>query len=92
MNITEQRLLQIILEEISLIETFLRPHKNETVPLDDKVIKAILSVITKNKLNEEILTESVKERIRDLVDKLGGDSRAIKRVATRLGLSVALVA
>jgi len=92
MNITEQRLLEIIFEELALMEGFLKPHKSETVPLDDEVIKAILSIKTKNKLNENMLTEDMKQRIRDLVDKLGGGSDAIKRVAQRLGLATALVA
>ena len=68
------------------MEGFLKPHRGETVPLDDKVIKAILSVNSKNKLNENMLTEDMKERIRDLVDKLGGGADAIKRVAQRLSL------
>ena len=55
-------------------------------------IKAILFVNSKNKLNENILTEDVKDRIRDLVDRLGGGADAIKRVATRLALPVALIA
>jgi len=92
MKITEQRLRQIVVEEMYLIESFLKPHKGETVPLDDKVIKAILSLTSKKKLNEEMLTEDMKQRIRSLVDKLGGGSDAIKRVATRLGLTGALVA
>ena len=70
----------------------LKPHRGETVPLDDKTIKAILFVNSKNKLNENILTEDVKDRIRDLVDRLGGGADAIKRVATRLALPVALIA
>jgi len=92
MNITEQRLLEIIFEELSLMEGFLKPHRGETVPLDDEVIKAILSVKSKNKLNENMLTEDMKERIRDLVDKLGGGADAIKRVAQRLSLPIVLVA
>ena len=92
MNITENRLREIILEEIQLMEAFLKPHRGETVPLDDKVIKAILSFTSKNKLNENMLTEDMKERIRDLVDKLGGGADAIKRVAQRLALPAVLVA
>ena len=92
MNITENRLREIILEEIQLMEAFLKPHRGETVPLDDKVIKAILSLTSKNKLNENMLTEDMKERIRDLVDKLGGGADAIKRVAQRLALPAVLVA
>ena len=92
MHLTEQQLLNIIFEEITLMENFLKPHRNETVPLDDKVIKAILSLTSKKKLNEEMLTEDMKERIRDLVDKLGGGADAIKRVAQRLALPVVLVA
>ena len=92
MQFTEQQLLNIIFEEIILMEGFLKPHRNETVPLDDKVIKAILSLTSKKKLNEEMLTEDMKQRIRDLVDKLGGGADAIKRVAQRLALPVVLVA
>ena len=65
MQFTEQQLLNIIFEEIILMEGFLKPHRNETVPLDDKVIKAILSLTSKKKLNEEMLTEDMKQRIRD---------------------------
>ena len=36
--------------------------------------------------------EDMKQRIRDLVDKLGGGADSIKRVAKRLGLATALVA
>ena len=92
MQLTEQQLLNIIFEEIALMENFLKPHRSETVPLDDKVIKAILSLTSKKKLNEEMLTEDMKQRIRDLVDKLGGGADAIKRVAQRLALPVVLVA
>ena len=92
MNITEQRLLEIILEELSLMEGFLKPHSGETVPVDDKVIKAIIALTSKKSLNEEMLTEDVKERIRNLVDKLGGGADAIKNVAKRLAIPIALVA
>ena len=115
MNFTEEKLLQIILEEIQNLKEVgnysaaagtsiraaqlsgnrdtpknffpLKPHRSETVPLDDKIIKAILSSTTNKKLNEDI-----QQRVRDLVNKLGGDAAAIKRVAQRLALPVALVA
>ena len=92
MSFTEERLFEIILEEIALTEGFLKPHRGETVPVDDKVIKAIVTLTSKKPLNEEVLTEDVKERIRNLVDRLGGGSDAIKRVAKRLAIPVALVA
>jgi len=92
MNITKQRLLQIILEEISLMENFLKSHKGETVPLDDKVIKAILSLTNKKNLNEEMLSEDMKQRIRDLVVKAGDNAEAVVRVAKRLAIPAALVA
>lgn len=92
MSFTEERLFEIILEEIALIESFLKPHRGKTVPVDDKVIKAIVAATSKKPLNEEVLTEDVKERIRNLVDRLGGGSDAIKRVAKRLAIPVALVA
>jgi len=93
MQITSARLREIIIEEMILIENFLKTHRNdETIPLDDKVIKAILSATSKKNLNEQMLTEDMKERIRNLVDKMGGGSAAVKRVAQRLGLATALVA
>ncbi len=92
MNITEQRLLEIIFEEIALMEGFLKPHRGETVPLDDKVIKAILSLTTKKSLNEEMLSEDMKQRIRDLVVKAGDNAEAVVRVAKRLAIPAALVA
>ena len=67
----------------------------KTVPVDDKTIKAIVSIVSKlqaSKLNEEMLTEDVKEQIRNLVKRLGGGADAIRRVATRLAIPVALVA
>ena len=92
MNLTEQQLLNIIFEEIVLMENFLKPHRAETVPLDDKVIKAILSLTSNKKLNEEMLSEDVKEKIRNLVVKAGDSAEAVTRVAKRLALPVALVA
>lgn len=93
MQITSARLREIIIEELILMENFLKPHRNdETIPLDDEVIKAILSATSKKSLNEQMLTEDMKERIRNLVDKMGGNADAIKRVAQRLGLATALVA
>ena len=93
MQITSARLREIIIEEMILMENFLKGHtNNETVPLDDKVIKAILSATSKKNLNEEVLTEDMKERIRNLVDKLGGGADAVKKVAFRLGLPLAVVA
>ena len=93
MQITSEKLREIIIEEMILMENFLKAHRsNETVPLDDEVIKAILSATSKKSLNEEILTEDMKERIRNLVSKMGGNADAIKRVAQRLGLTAAFVA
>ena len=104
MDITERRLFEIILEELqenysaaagaSLRAAALTGNRDtvEMGPVDDEVIKAILSVTSKKNLNEQMLTEDMKERIRDLVDKLGGGADAIKRVASRLGLATALVA
>ena len=92
MNITEQKLLEIIIEEVSLMENFLQASRGEeTVPLDDKVIKAILSFSSKDKLNEHMLTEGMKEKIRDLVVKAGDNAEAVTRVAKRLALPAALV-
>ena len=92
MQLTEQQLLNIIFEEIALMENFLKPHRGETVPLDDKVIKAILSLTSKKKLNEEMLTEDMKEKIRNLVVKAGDNAEAVTRVAKRLAIPAALVA
>ena len=92
MQLTEQQLLNIIFEEITLMENFLKPHRGETVPLDDKVIKAILALTSKKKLNEEMLTEDVKEKIRNLVVKAGDNAEAVVRVAKRLAIPAALVA
>lgn len=106
MNITESKLKQIILEEIEALENYsaaaganLRAagvagnrDSNETVPVDDEDIRAIFSAMSKDKLNEEILTEDMKDRVRDLVNKLGGGAAAIAKVAKRLSLPIALVA
>ncbi len=92
MQLTEQQLLNIIFEEIVLMENFLKPHRSETIPLDDKVIKAILALTSKKKLNEEMLTEDMKEKIRNLVVKAGDNAEAVTRVAKRLALPIALVA
>ena len=103
MDITERRLFEIILEELqenysaaagATLRAAALTGNRDTVemgPVDDEVIKAILSVTSNKNLNEQILTEDMKERIRDLVDKLGGGADAIKRVASRLGLATALV-
>jgi hypothetical protein len=93
MIITEQRLLDIILEELELMEGFLKPHRTkEVTPISDEDLKAILSLTSNKSLNEAILSDQVKDRIKGLVDKLGGGSDAVKRVAARLALPAALVA
>ena len=73
-------------------EGFLKPLKhNETSPIDDEVLLAILKS-QPTVLKEELLSEDMKERVRDLVNKLGGGAEAIAKVAKRLALPVALVA
>lgn len=93
MIITEQKLLQIILEEIELTENFLKPHRtSEVTPISDEELEAILALTSDKSLNEAMLSDEMKERIRGLIDKLGGGADAIKRVATSLALPLALVA
>ncbi len=72
--------------------TFLEPAENDTIPVSDNIIKAIVSLTSKEDLNEQILSDDIKERIRNLVDKLGGGSDAVLKVAKRLAIPVALVA
>jgi len=73
-------------------EGFLKPLKhNETSPIDDEVLSAILKS-QPTVLKEELLSEDMKDRVRDLVNKLGGGAEAIAKVAKRLALPVALVA
>ena len=115
MQISESRLYEIILEEISEMgysaaggaslraaqlagnrdsdKTFLKKTTNDqTEPVSDKVEKRIFAILSDPaKLNEDILTEDVKERIRNLVIKSGDSIEAVKDVAKRLALPVALV-
>jgi len=92
MQITKSRLCEIIIEEMMVAEGFLKPLKhNETSPIDDEVLLAILKS-QPTVLKEELLSEDMKERVRDLVNKLGGGAEAIAKVAKRLALPVALVA
>ena len=91
MNITEARLFNIIFEELGLMEIAFQRPKNETSPIDDDVLKAILSVKSVDNLNEELLSEDIKDRIRAAVEKLGGGAEAIANVAKRLALPIALV-
>jgi hypothetical protein len=91
MQITKSRLCEIIIEEMMVAEGFLKPLKhNETSPIDDEVLSAILKS-QPTVLKEELLSEDMKERVRDLVNKLGGGAEAIAKVAKRLALPVALV-
>jgi len=92
MQITKSRLCEIIIEEMMVAEGFLKPLKhNETSPIDDEVLSAILKS-QPTVLKEELLSEDMKDRVRDLVNKLGGGAEAIAKVAKRLALPVALVA
>ena len=92
MQITKSRLCEIIIEEMMIAEGFLKPLKhNETSPIDDEVLSAILKS-QPTVLKEELLSEDMKDRVRDLVNKLGGGAEAIAKVAKRLALPVALVA
>lgn len=72
--------------------TFLEPAENDTVPVSDEVIKLIVSLTSKNNLNEQVLSDEMKNRIRDLVDKLGGGSDAVIKVAKRLAIPATLIA
>ena len=98
MQITKSRLYEVVIEELILMEQAkkkpafpLKSPKNETSPIDDEVLLAILK-LQPAVLKEELLSEDMKERVRDLVKKLGGGAEAITNVAKRLALPVALVA
>jgi len=92
MKITETQLLNIITEELVLIEQVIRKPKNETSPMEDEVLNVLLSFNTEESLNEALLSEDIKDRIRSAVQKLGGGAEAVANVAKRLALPVALVA
>ena len=100
MNITEQRLLEIILEEIKLMEAFLRRQRTKvTDPIDDDEIKDFVrasNLVRMSRLNKRVtnenLNENIKDRIRALVKREGGDENAIKKVSRSLGIPAVLVA
>ena len=100
MNITEQRLLEIILEEIQLMEAFLRKQRTKvTDPIDDDEIEDIVrasELVRLSRLNKRVtnkkLNENIKDRIRALVKREGGDENAIKKVSKSLGIPAVLVA
>tara|TARA_R110002012_G_scaffold252560_2_gene431567 strand:- start:786 stop:1712 length:927 start_codon:yes stop_codon:yes gene_type:complete len=92
MKITETQLLNIITEELVLIEQIVRKPKNETSPMEDEALNVLLSFNTEESLNEALLSEDIKDRIRSAVQKLGGGAEAVANVAKRLALPVALVA
>ena len=95
MQLTEQQFLNIILEEITLMENFLDPVKNDTIPLSDDVIKAIVSLTRKNNLKEqeeEQVSDDMKKRIRNLVYKFGDDADAVVNVAKKLAVPATFIA
>ena len=97
MKVTLPRLREIIIEELqaieefSLIEQMVPKPKNETSPIDDEILKVLLSINANKNLNEALLNDEMKERVRKLVDRLGGGAKAIANVAGRLALPLALV-
>ena len=92
MQITYERLREIVIEELTLVKGALEgPIHDETAPVDDKVIIAILRALP-SKLNERVISEDIKDRIRSAVRQLGGDAEAVKRVAIKVGLPAAIVA
>lgn len=91
MKITQSRLREIILEEAILMEQLVQKPKNETSPIDDEILKVLLSISASENLNEALLSDEMKERVRKLVDKLGGGAKAIANVARRLAIPLALV-
>lgn len=92
MNITYTRLREIVVEELMLSETvFEGPIHDKTSPVSDKIILAILNALS-SKLNEGMITEDLKDRIRAAVEKLGGDADAIKRVAVKTGVPAVMIA
>ena len=100
MKITEQRLKEIILEEIQLMEAFLRRQRTKvTDPIDDDEIEDIVrasNLVRMSRLNKRVtnenLNENIKDRIRALVKREGGDENAIKKVSRSLGIPAVLVA
>tara|TARA_Y100001937_G_scaffold20882_1_gene29344 strand:- start:3051 stop:4070 length:1020 start_codon:yes stop_codon:yes gene_type:complete len=53
MQISEQKLLDIIFEEIYLMENFLKPIENmQTEPIDDEVMAVIFKIADKKEVNE----------------------------------------
>lgn len=100
MIITEQRLKEIILEEIQLMEAFLRRQRTKvTDPIDDDEIEDIVrasDLVRMSRLNKKVtnenLNENIKDRIRALVKREGGDENAIKKVSRSLGIPAVLVA
>ena len=101
MKITEQRLFEIILEEVeenysaaagaNLRAAALTGNRDspKTVPVDDDVIRAIVAATSDKKLNEEMLTEDMKQR-RHLTCQPNHECAAsIKRVGSKpLGVSI----
>ncbi len=91
MQITHKRLREIVIEELTLSEiVFEAPVHNKTSPVSDEVILAILNALP-SKLNEAVITEDLKDRIRAAVEKLGGDADAIKRVAVKTGVPIVMI-
>jgi hypothetical protein len=104
MIITEQRLKEIILEEIQLMEAFLRRQRTKvTDPIDDDEIEDIVRAsnlvrmnrlnkrVANKKLNEVELPDKLKQQIVDLYKRLGSNKDAITRIATKLALPIAMV-
>jgi hypothetical protein len=114
MLISDQRLRQIIHEEISnkIIKTIVTeevskvlfaessgqlksPTNDETRPINDDVMSAILKVTDKKQINEAPEEDSIddkqKNRIRSAVNKLGGTADAVVQVAKYLALPVSVI-
>ena len=104
MNFTEERLFEIILEEIALMEGFLKPQRTPTTePIDDDEIEDIVRAsdlvrmsrlnkrVANKKLNEVELPDELEQRIVDLYKRLGSNKDAIIRIAKKLALPIAMI-
>jgi|GEM_PF-2922641 len=71
------------------------PTNDETQPINDDVMSAILRVTDKKQINEapdeDSIDDNQKDRIRSAVNKLGGTADAVVQVAKYLALPISVI-